>query len=201
MFLGEGVGAFSAGIWHLMTHAFFKALLFLGAGSVIHACSGEQDMRQMGGLRTKIPVTFWTLVCAALAIAGVPGTSGFFSKDAILVAAYHVSPWYYWIGTITAGMTAFYVWRAMFMTFWGEYRGHHHPHESPISMTGPLCVLAVLSIAGGLLFKVPAFLEPIFGAEGTEEFWLVMTSSAAGVVGIAIAYWMYVLSPAIPSTP
>ena len=167
MFLGEGVGAFSAGIWHVLTHAFFKALLFLGAGSVIHACSGEQDMRQMGGLRSKIPITFWTLVCAALAISGVPGTSGFFSKNAILSAAYQVSPWYYWIGTITAGVTAFYVWRAMFMTFWGEYRGHHadHVHESPISMTGPLCVLAFLSIAGGILFKVPAFLESLFGPE------------------------------------
>jgi NADH-quinone oxidoreductase subunit L len=198
MFLGAGVGAYSASIWHVMTHAFFKALLFLGAGSVIHACSGEQDMRQMGGLRTKIPITFWTLVCASLAIAGVPFTSGFFSKDAILSAAYHVSPWYYWIGTITAGMTAFYVWRAMFMTFWGEYRGHHHPHESPISMTGPLGILAVLSLLGGLLFKVPAFLEPIFGAEGAEDMTLVAISSAAGLVGIAIAYWMYVLSPGVP---
>jgi NADH-quinone oxidoreductase subunit L len=200
MFLGEGVGAFSAGIWHVLTHAFFKALLFLGAGSVIHACSGEQDMRHMGGLRKKIPVTFWTLVCASLAIAGVPGTSGFFSKDAILVAAYHVSPWYYWIGTITAGMTAFYVWRAMFMTFWGEYRGHHHPHESPVSMTGPLAILAFLSLAGGFLFNVPHFLEPLFGAEGAEDMTLVMLSSAAGLVGIGIAYWMYVLSPSIPDS-
>jgi NADH-quinone oxidoreductase subunit L len=200
MFLGAGVGAFSAGIWHVMTHAFFKALLFLGAGSVIHACSGEQDMRQMGGLRTKIPVTFWTLVCAALAIAGVPFTSGYFSKDAILSAAYDVSPWYFWIGTITAGMTAFYVWRAMFMTFWGEYRGHHHPHESPVSMTGPLAVLAFLSLAGGLLFKVPAFLEPLFGAEPAEHMDRVMISSAAGLIGIGVAYWMYVLSPSIPET-
>ena len=198
MFLGEGVGAFSSGIWHLVTHAFFKALLFLGAGSVIHACSGEQDMRNMGGLRTKTPITFWTLVCAALAIAGVPGTSGFFSKDAILVAAYHVSPWYYWIGTITAGMTAFYVWRAMFMTFWGEYRGHHHPHESPVSMTGPLAVLAVLSLIGGFLFKVPSFLEPLFGAEVPEDMMLVLVSSGAGLVGIGIAYWMYVANPALP---
>ncbi len=198
MFLGEGVGAFSSGVWHVLTHAFFKALLFLGAGSVIHACSGEQDMRNMGGLRSKIPFTFWTLVCAALAISGVPGTSGFFSKDAILVAAYHVSPWYYWVGTITAGMTAFYVWRAMFMTFWGEYRGHHHPHESPLSMTGPLMVLAFLSIAGGFLFKIPAFLEPMFGAEAPEDMTLVMVSSAAGVVGILLAWWMYVVSPAIP---
>jgi NADH-quinone oxidoreductase subunit L len=198
MFLGEGVGAFSSGVWHVLTHAFFKALLFLGAGSVIHACSGEQDMRNMGGLRTKIPFTFWTLVCAALAISGVPGTSGFFSKDAILVAAYHVSPWYYWVGTITAGMTAFYVWRALFMTFWGEYRGHHHPHESPLSMTGPLMVLAFLSIAGGFLFKIPAFLEPMFGAEAPENMTLVMVSSAAGIVGILLAWWMYVVSPTLP---
>ena len=119
MFLGLGTGAFSAGIYHLMTHAFFKALLFLGAGSVIHALSGEQDMRNMGGLRKKIPVTFWTLMCAAVAISGVPPFAGFFSKDAILVAAYHHAPWMYWVGTITAGMTAFYVFRAMFMTFFG----------------------------------------------------------------------------------
>jgi NADH-quinone oxidoreductase subunit L len=200
MFLGEGVGAFSSGVWHVLTHAFFKALLFLGAGSVIHACSGDQDMRNMGGLRTKIPITFWTLVCAALAISGVPFTSGFFSKDAILSAAYQVSPWYYWVGTITAGMTAFYVWRAMFMTFWGEYRGHHgdHIHESPLSMTGPLMILALLSLAGGFLFKIPAFLEPMFGAEGAEDMTLVAISSAAGLVGIGIAYWMYVVSPSIP---
>ena len=200
MFLGEGVGAFSAGVWHVLTHAFFKALLFLGAGSVIHACSGEQDMRHMGGLKDKIPTTFWTLVCASLAIAGFPFTSGFFSKDAILSAAYHVSPWYYWVGTITAGMTAFYVWRAIFMTFFGEYRGHHadHIHESPLSMTGPLMILAVLSLAGGFLFKVPAFLEPIFGAEGAEDMMLVAISSGAGLIGIGIAYWMYVVSPGIP---
>ena len=123
MFLGVGCGAFSAGIFHLMTHAFFKALLFLGSGSVIHALSGEQDMRNMGGLRKKIPWTFWTMMCAAVAISGVPPFSGFFSKDAILVAAYHHAPWMYWVGVITAGMTAFYVFRAMFMTFFGEYRG------------------------------------------------------------------------------
>jgi NADH-quinone oxidoreductase subunit L len=200
MFLGEGVGAFSAGIWHVLTHAFFKALLFLGAGSVIHACSGEQDMRHMGGLKDKIPITFWTLVCAALAISGVPFTSGFFSKDAILSAAYQVSPWYYWIGTITAGMTAFYVWRAIFMTFFGKYRGHHedHLHESPLSMTVPLMILALLSIVGGLLFKIPAFLEPVLGKEGSEDMTLVAISSAAGLIGIGIAYWMYVVSPTIP---
>ncbi len=138
MFLGVGVGAFSAGIFHLMTHAFFKALLFLGAGSVIHALRGEQDMRHMGGLRKKIPWTFGTMMCAAAGhCRRAPFTSGFFSKDAILVAAYHHAPWMYWVGVITAGMTAFYVFRAMFMTFFGEYRGHAHPHESPPVDAGP----------------------------------------------------------------
>src|SRR5205085_2865651 len=112
MFLGVGSGAFSAGIYHLMTHAFFKALLFLGAGSVIHALSGEQDMRNMGGLRTKIPWTCWTMFCASLAIAGFPLTSGYLSKEAILAAANHHAPWMFWLGTVTAGMTAFYVFRA-----------------------------------------------------------------------------------------
>src|SRR4029077_3408344 len=131
MFIGIGSGAFSTGIYHLVTHAFFKALLFLGAGSVIHALSGEQDMRNMGGLRKKIPITFWTMVCAWVAISGVPPFSGFFSKDAILLSAYQHSPAIYWIGIVTAGMTSFYVSRAMFMTFFGSYRGTAHPHESP----------------------------------------------------------------------
>ena len=138
MFLGVGVGAFSAGIFHLMTHAFFKALLFLGAGSVIHALSGEQDLRNMGGLRKKIPWTFWTHdVRGRGHRRRAPFTPGFFSKDAILVAAYQHAPWMYWVGVLTAGMTAFYVFRAMFLTFFGEYRGHEHPHESPPVMTDP----------------------------------------------------------------
>src|SRR5947209_15415821 len=115
MFLGLGVGAFSAGIFHLMTHAFFKALLFLGAGSVIHALEGEQDLRQMGGLRKKIPITFWTMCCAWVAISGIPPFSGFFSKDAILAAAYEHSHTIYYVGVVTAGITAFYVSRAMFI--------------------------------------------------------------------------------------
>jgi NADH-quinone oxidoreductase subunit L len=126
MFVGVGCGAFSAGIYHLVTHAFFKALLFLGAGSVIHALSGEQDLRNMGGLRKKIPWTFATMMCAAVAIAGVPPFSGFFSKDAILLAAHQHAPWMYWLGVLTAGMTAFYVFRAIFLTFFGEYRGDKH---------------------------------------------------------------------------
>jgi len=130
MFVGVGCGAFSTGIYHLMTHAFFKALLFLGAGAVIHSLSGEQDMRKMGGLARKIPWTCGVIFCASLAIAGFPGTSGFFSKDAILLAANQHAPWIYWLGVITAGMTAFYVFRAFFLTFTGDYRGdQHHVHE------------------------------------------------------------------------
>jgi NADH-quinone oxidoreductase subunit L len=122
MFLGLGTGAFSAGIYHVMTHAFFKALLFLGAGSVIHAMSGEQDMYKMGGLRKYTPITFVVLLCASLAIAGFPFLSGYYSKDMILEAAYEHEPWMYWVGVFTAGMTAFYVFRAFFLTFFGEER-------------------------------------------------------------------------------
>jgi len=195
MFLGVGSGAFSAGIYHLMTHAFFKALLFLGSGSVIHALAGEQDMRNMGGLRHKVPWTFWTMMCAAVAISGVPPTSGFFSKDSILVAANHHAPWMYWLGVVTAGMTAFYVFRAMFLTFFGEYRGHAHPHESPPVMLVPLAVLAVLSLGGGYI-AVPAFLGKFFPTvEAPEDFTLVAISVAFGLAGIALAYLMYVAKP------
>ncbi len=198
MFLALGCGAFSAGIFHVVTHAFFKALLFLGAGSVIHALGGEQDIRHMGGLRTKIPITFLTLACAWVAIAGVPPFSGFHSKDEILLAAHHHHPWMFWVGVVTAGMTAFYVSRCMFMTFFGDYRGHHHPHESPVSMTGPLAVLAVLSLAGGYT-HVPHFLEPVFPITGgAHDSTLVAISVAAGLIGIALAYFMYILSPATP---
>ena len=196
MFLGAGVGAFSAGIYHLVTHAFFKALLFLGAGSVIHACGGEQDMRLMGGLRKQIPVTFLTLVCAGLAISGFPFFSGFYSKDAILIAAYHHAPWMYALGVITAGMTAFYVFRAIFLTFFGEYRGKAHPHESPLSMTGPLVILAILSVVGGYVFNVPQYLSAMFPvAEERENFVLMAISVAAGLFGILLAYLMYVARP------
>ncbi|PYT20791.1 MAG: NADH-quinone oxidoreductase subunit L, partial [Acidobacteria bacterium] len=143
------------------------------------------------------PITFWTLMAAAIAISGVPYTSGFFSKDAILLAAYHRAPWMYWIGTITAGMTAFYVFRAMFLTFFGEYRGHEHPHESPPAMTIPLAVLALLSLMGGFI-KIPVWLENFFPtAEAPEKFSLVAISVAAGVIGILVAYAMYVAKPAL----
>jgi NADH-quinone oxidoreductase subunit L len=197
MFLGVGCGAFSAGIFHLMTHAFFKALLFLGSGSVIHALSGEQDMRAMGGLRKKIPWTFATMMCAAVAISGVPPTSGFFSKDSILVAAHHHAPWMFWLGVVTAGMTAFYVFRAMFMTFFGQYRGHEHPHESPPLMLAPLMILALLSLVGGYI-AVPTFLGKFFPTvEAPEDFSLVAISVAAGLLGIFLAYLMYVAKPSL----
>jgi NADH-quinone oxidoreductase subunit L len=186
MFMACGVGAFSAGIFHLMTHAFFKGLLFLAAGSVIHAVGGEQDMRKMGGLRTKIPWTFWTMTAGTLAIAGIPGLAGFFSKDEILWRAYQAS-WAYWlVGLTTAFITSFYMFRLWFMTFFGEYRGeaqdhsahdahggHGHGgiHESPRVMVIPLAILAVLSVVGGYV-GVPGslggnnrfdkFLGPVF---------------------------------------
>lgn len=197
MFLGLGAGAFSAGIFHLVTHAFFKALLFLGAGSVIHALSGEQDLRNMGGLRKYTPVTFWTILCAAAAIAGVPPFSGFHSKDAILLAAHHYAPWMYWMGVFTAGLTAFYVFRAVFLAFFGTYRGHEHPHESPAVITVPLAALALLSLGGGY-FNVPRFLEPLFPLAAEEhDFTLVAISVAAGLAGIGIAWLFYVARPGL----
>ena len=190
MFLGLGVGAFSAGVFHLMTHAFFKALLFLGAGAVIHGLHGEQDLRQMGGLFKHMKITALTLLCASFAISGFPFTSGFFSKDAILVAAYARAPWMYWVGVLTAGMTAFYVFRAWFLAFTGDYRGHAHPHESPLVMTGPLMILAVLSLVGGFI-NIPHWLEPMF-AEKPENQSLAWISAGVGVAGILLAYVFYV---------
>ncbi len=198
MFLGLGLGAYSAGIFHLMTHAFFKALLFLGAGSVIHGLSGEQDLRHMGGLRKAMPITFVTLGIASLSISGVPGFAGFFSKDAILAAAYSsASPWMFWVGAATAGVTAFYVFRAYFLAFFGKYRGHHHPHESPFVMTFPLMVLALFSIGGGFL-SVPNWLSPMFPAVEHGGSLLPMTISASfGIAGILLAALIYVITPSL----
>jgi len=201
MFLGVGCGAFSTGIYHLVTHAFFKALLFLGAGSVIHALGGEQDLRNMGGLRKKIPWTFWTLLCASVAISGVPPFSGFYSKDAILLAADRHAPWMYWVGVITAGITAFYVFRAIFLAFFGTYRGQAHPHESPGTMIGPLVVLAALSLAGGYLFKVPEYLSPLFplAPEG-NDLGPMIVSVAVALAGIALSWLFYVARPGLPDS-
>ena len=218
MFLACGVGAFTAGIFHLMTHAFFKALLFLGAGSVIHALSGEQDMRKMGGLRQKIPITFATLGVATLAISGIPGLAGFFSKDEILWKSFS-SPYgstaLWAVGWVTAGTTAFYMFRLLFMTFWGELRVdhavEHHIHESPRSMLGPLIVLAALSVVGGYvnwpMENFGRFLEPVFenpaAARGVEfahstEMGLMALSVLIALAGLAAAYAFYVRRPALP---
>ncbi|MFL6196512.1 MAG: NADH-quinone oxidoreductase subunit L [Thermoanaerobaculia bacterium] len=156
MFLAAGLGAYTAAIFHLMTHAFFKALLFLGSGSVIHAMGGEQDMRRMGGLKKYLPKTYWTFVIGSMAIAGVPGLAGFFSKDEILHAAAAGGHWtLYTVGLITALLTAFYMFRAVNLTFHGEFRGtpeqEHHLHESPPSMTVPLWVLAIGAVFSGLV--------------------------------------------------
>src|SRR6202140_2142463 len=194
MFMACGVGAFSAGIFHLMTHAFFKGLLFLGAGSVIHAVGGEQDMRKMGGLKSFIPWTFLTMGIATLAIAGIPPLAGFWSKDEILWKAYQASPVYWAIGVITAFITSFYMFRLLYMTFFGDYHGaqvdehghgshghashgnddhgHGSPHESPMVMLVPLMILAVLSLVGGLVGigdRFENFLAPVFGAREVAE--------------------------------
>jgi NADH-quinone oxidoreductase subunit L len=223
MFLACGVGAFGAGIFHLMTHAFFKGLLFLAAGSVIHATGGEQDMRKMGGLREKIPITFWTMFMATLAIAGAPGFSGFFSKDEILNEAQRVNPVLWGLGVLTAGLTSFYMFRLLFLTFFGkpQYNEHKvHVHESPKSMTIPLIVLAILSVCGGWM-AAPAlvgganhfkdFLAPVLST-ATELAAATAESSGggeilqalfgapviAGLLGFLLAWWLYVKSPKTP---
>ena len=181
MFLGCGVAAYSAAIFHLMTHAFFKALLFLAAGSVIHAIGGEQDLRKMGGLWRKLPVTFAVTTVGVLAIAGIPPFAGFFSKDAILYAAFSQGTngkILYFVGLLTALLTAFYMFRLWYMTFLGEPRSpQSHPHESPWSMRGPLLVLAALSVCGGWiwLFGFGEFLSPVLGARvGETSSWRLL---------------------------
>ena len=200
MFMACGAKAYSAGIFHVATHAFFKAVLFLGAGSVIHALHGEQDMRKMGGLRSKIPYTFWTMVCAWLAISGVPGTSGAVSKDEILIAVYAKSEWMFWVGVATAGVTAFYVSRAMFMTFFGDYRGKEHPHESPAVMWVPLVVLAFLSVMGGYLMRDLVHTISPEMAHGGDQSSLEFIIVAAGLAGIALAAFFYLMNRGLSQT-
>ncbi|MFH1810082.1 MAG: NADH-quinone oxidoreductase subunit L [Pseudomonadota bacterium] len=195
MFLACGVGAWIAAIFHLMTHAFFKACLFLGSGSVIHACGGEQDIREMGGLHKKMPITAWTMGLSTLAIMGLPPLSGFFSKDEILWMAFaspRGGPAIWAMGFVGAGLTAFYMWRMMFMTFSGSTRGlsekaRHHLHESPASMTVPLIILAFLAVVGGWV-GIPA----IFGAfDNYFTLWLdplfVTAAAHPGNVGLFAA--------------
>jgi len=228
MFMACGVGAFSMGIFHLMTHAFFKGLLFLAAGSVIHAVGGEQDMRKMGGLRGKIPWTFWTMTAGTFAIAGFPPLAGFYSKDAILYQAF-LSNWVYWaIGVFTAFLTSFYMFRQWFLTFFGRYRGEEHGdhehaghgghghggvHESPKVMLVPLAILAILSVCGGWVGseRFDKFLAPVFHAnavvekapaqheeQGPSEGLLTSVSIAAAVLGLGLAWLLYSKNPELP---
>jgi NADH-quinone oxidoreductase subunit L len=217
MFMGLGVGAFAAGLFHVLTHSFFKALLFMCSGCVIHALSGEQDMRNMGGLRKKMPITFITMVIGTLAIVGFPGLAGFFSKDEILWHAFsgeHGNFILWLIGVLAAAMTAFYMFRLIFMTFFNECRASEevqkHIHEAPKSMTVPLMILAVLSIFGGYI-GVPAslggsnlvehFLDPVIGL-GKDK--LLQSASGPGLVHLVsetgahhsfeLEYWLMLLT-------
>jgi NADH-quinone oxidoreductase subunit L len=206
MFLGCGVAAYSAAVFHLMTHAFFKALLFLAAGSVIHGLSGQQDLRKMGGLRKKMPITFWTMTMGVIAIAGIPPFAGFFSKDAILYSAFQQGPLgkvLYFVGLVTAALTAFYMFRLWYLTFTGESRDpHSHPHESPWSMLGPLVILAVLSIGGGWIGidRFGSFLSAVTGptidpatAPGGKslDIGLSVVAVAVALIGWFVAHLFY----------
>lgn len=209
MFLGLGVGAYTGAVFHVMTHAFFKALLFLGAGSVIHAMHHEQDIRKMGGLKKHMPITHITFLLACLAIAGIPPFSGFFSKDEILMAAYSANPVYYYVGLGGALMTAFYMFRLYSLTFLGSFRGTHeqahHLHESPSPMTIPLIVLAVLSVFGGFVgipevfasdaHSLEHFLAPIFAESNKlahahhlthSQEYIMMGVSTALIIGVIV---------------
>lgn len=227
MFLACGVGAYSAGVFHLYTHAFFKALLFLCAGSVMHAMAGELDLQKMGGLKKYMPVTYWTMLLASLSISGIPGFAGFFSKDEILWLAYSgpspVGKFVWAVGTLVAFLTAFYSFRLIFLTFHGKFRGtheqEHHLHESPKSMIIPLMLLCVGAVASGWIGVpnaigelvgihnsnwFPEFMGPVLGhieGHGTHaEEWMVMAISiAAGFSGIGLAAYFYILSPEIPA--
>jgi len=212
MFLGLGAGAYTGAVFHVMTHAFFKALLFLGAGSVIHAMGGEQDMRNMGGLKKHMGITHLTFLLACFAIAGMPPFSGFFSKDEILAAAFEKSPALWVVGVLTAFITAFYMFRLYAMTFTGKFRGteeqEHHLHESPAAITFPLIILAILAVIGGWIgipeifmhggHRLEAFLEPVFAdsnaiavkhelSAATE--YLLMGISVAGALLALLYAW------------
>lgn len=204
MMLGVGVGAYGAAIFHLVTHAFFKALLFLAAGSVMHGLHGETDIRKMGGLRKKMPTTFITFLIGAMALAGIPPMSGFFSKDAILVGVLAHSPILYAIGLLTALLTAYYSFRAVFVPFLGKPRDKHlyeHAHESPALMTVPLWILAAASIVAGLLnlpfvLSLETFLEPALGAHEAPGLVIELTALTLSTIiaffGLAMAYGRYV---------
>jgi len=221
MFLGLSATAYTAGMFHVITHAFFKALLFLAAGSVIHAMSDEQDIRKMGGLRKALPITFWTFLIGTIAISGIPPFAGFFSKDEILAHVFVQNKVLWILGVIGSGLTSFYMFRLLFLTFFGEFRGtdeqRHHLHESPGSMTAPLVFLAILSAIGGLL-NLPGggwlhhFLEPIFAGSAqinptaltlqldhTTEYTLMAISAGVAILSLVIAYVMYISRKTVPA--
>ncbi|MEN8263257.1 MAG: NADH-quinone oxidoreductase subunit L [Nitrospirota bacterium] len=220
MFLALGVGAYSAGIFHLYTHAYFKALLFLGSGSVIHALHDEQDMRKMGGLKKYMPITYWVFIIATLSITGIPFLSGFFSKDEILWRAYlggDLGKFLWFLGVVAALMTAFYSWRLIYLTFHGTFRGtdeqKHHLHESPFVITVPLMILAVGAVAAGWVGIPPVlmehgdrigeFLAPALGhskGHGThaEEYFVIGVSVFVALAGWFIGYIMYIKKTDLP---
>ena len=221
MFLGLGVGAYTGAFFHVLTHAFFKALLFLGAGSVIHAMGGEQDMRKMGGLKGKIKVTFATMLIGTIAISGIPPFSGFFSKDEILAHAYAHSTTFYVVGVFTAMLTSFYMFRMLYLTFYGKFRGtheqEHHVHESPANMTIPLIVLAILSIVGGFIgvpevlgghHELEHFLAPVFEKsnalmgehhlQASTEWILMAVSVGVALIALIYAYIKYAKNGSVP---
>ncbi|PIF61099.1 NADH dehydrogenase subunit L [Flavobacterium sp. 11] len=215
MFLALGLGAYEVAVFHVITHAFFKACLFLGSGSVIHALHGEQDMRNMGGLKKAMPITFATMLIASLAISGVPLFSGFFSKDEILLVAFHHNIPLWVVASVASIMTAFYMFRLMFLTFFQEFRGtaeqKHHLHESPSLITIPLIVLAILATIGGLIslpgnswlnhYLIP-ILPKLATAEhhlGITEYILMAIAVVGGLVGIGMAYAKYIKQNTVPT--
>jgi NADH-quinone oxidoreductase subunit L len=211
MVMACGLGAYASGMYHLLTHGAFKALLFLGCGSVIIALHHEQDMRHMGGLKDKLPVTYWTFVVGSLTLAGFPLTAGFFSKDDLLVSAWSSGPLgqvLTILGLLTALMTAFYSFRLVFVTFWGPSRvdPHHakHIHEPSRTITTPLLILAAFSVLTGYL-GIPSFLEPVFSTQhegaahhGAAGAGIMIVATLMGLSGIAAAYYVYVLNPHLP---
>ena len=217
MFLGLGANAYSSSVFHVITHAFFKALLFLGAGSVIHAMGGEQDIRKMGGLSKKIPTTYLTMLIATIAISGIPPFSGFFSKDEILAHVYEYNKGLWVLGVMASMLTAFYMFRMLFLTFWGYFRGgselYKHLHESPSVMTIPLMILAVLSVIGGLLglpeligaknwighyLDNVILIKTYLGLSHSTEWMLMGIAVAGAVASIYFAYQLFVINEVLP---
>ena len=216
MFLALGCGAYNIAVFHVITHAFFKACLFLGSGSVIHAMGGEQDMRKMGGLKAKLPITFATFCIATVSISGIPPLAGFFSKDEIMMVAMEKNIFLWIIGALASLLTAFYMFRALFLTFYGKFRGtedqEHHLHESPKSMTFPLIVLAFLAIVGGAislpfgLSWLDKYLEPILPSIGVaehlpfgEQIMTMIISTIIAFVGLGFAAYKYLKKKEVPA--